>query len=440
MSVVRLQNGAVKSGNSKSAEGPATQLLAALDIGSTKISCLIAQRQALKHAALDARQALKVIGFGHVAARGMHNGAVINVEEAERAIRLAVDAAEKTARQSISEVYVNVSCGRPQSLRYSGSVDVRSGTVSKHDVDAAVTAALQGLDVGKRKVMHLAPVSFSLDGASGPTAPLGLQGQCLAVEIGVVTVEPSALHNLSLAVARAHLDVAGFVLTPLAAGKAVLSEDETTLGTVVVDLGGSVTSIGVFAGGALVAADTIAMGATLITHDIAQGLSTNIAHAERMKTLFGTVLAHGHDGHEILAVPLLGETGADAVHRVPKSTLSAIILPRVEEILETVALKIAELDVPVMRVVLTGGGAALTGVKDLAQTMFGVPVRVGATAALPGLNDMLRQPGFAVATGLLCHGLKPEARFSMPVETAAAIERQQMGYARRMTRWLRDAF
>ncbi len=423
--------------------GPKSSIIASLDIGSTKISCLIAEhRQPQGRVSVEQRGPIKVLGFGHTAARGIRAGAVIDVNAAECAIRVAVDAAERMAETSISEVYVTMTGGRPGSESFSGRVLTQTGVVSPRDIDFAVSQALQTVNVGKRTILHLNPVNHVLDGVSNITEPLGLHGEELQTDIAVTTVDPAGLRNLELAVARAHLNVAGFVLAPYAAAKACLTADELELGTVLVDIGGAMTSIGYVRNGHLVASETIPLGGNHITNDVAQGLSTTMAHAERMKNLWGCVLADGHSEREMLAVPLLGERGVDTVQKISKSYLTNILRARSEEIFEHVA---ACLQGPVFanlnlaRVVLTGGTSQLTGLRDLAAAVLGLPVRLGQPMNVTNLPEIARAPGFAVAAGGLCYAAAPDRHYAMPQDAQAQFSRSRLGYVRRVGQWLAEA-
>ena len=268
-------------------------IFAALDIGSSKISCLIAQTLPAKHKTPGAseQKSLKILGLGHQVSRGVRNGSIVDVDEAERAIRLSVDAAERMAQHSISEVYVNVSGGRPQSTCYVGQVTLAGNAVSPRDLDTVISSAVAQINPSRRTVLHLAPIQYQLDDINGITAPLGMHGESLSVDLGVVTAESAHLRNLALAIERAHLSVTGYVIAPYAAGKAVLAEDEMVLGAILIEMGGATTGISVFYEGNLVFADSIPVGGMHVTNDIARGLSTSIAHAERMKTLWGGAIA-----------------------------------------------------------------------------------------------------------------------------------------------------
>ncbi len=434
-----LRDGRNGSEQKSSGKKQRDQVIAAVDFGSSKISCMIGERVPLKHANADPRLSIKLIGFGQIASRGVRNGTVVNIRDAEAAIRLAVDAAEKMAGKSIDKAFVNISGGRPQCVRHQAVVATADGVVKQADVENAVLAAVRTATIGSRVVLHLSQLGFTLDGAASSTAPIGLHGRELGIDIGVVTVEPAALQNISMAMDRAHLGVESFVLTPLAAARSVLTEDEMQLGTAIVDLGAQVTSIGIMHEGRLVAADVVPVGAHQLTLDIAHGLSTSIAHAERMKTLYGSVMNDGHDAHEVLAAPLLGEKGMDQVQRVQKGTLTLIMQPRMEEQIEMILRRIDSFGVPAMRIVFTGGGAGLAGLRELAQVITARHVRIAKPTELRGLNDLTSVSAQAVCAGLLCQVLNPEKHYDMPEEAVAEIERRQLTYAQRLGRWFKEA-
>src|SRR5260221_7015849 len=394
MTVVQLN---AKAG----ARGPVAQkggVVAALDIGSTKISCLIAEAVPPKHRNLEGeeRNGLRILGVGHQLSRGVRAGAIINVDEAERAIRLAVDAAERMAQRTISEVYVNVLGGRPQSRLYQAAEQTQTGQASPNDLEKVLNSTLAQVDPGRRRILHLAPIQYHLDDAKGVKAPLGMFGATLGLELGVVTVKPAHLQNLSLAIERAHLTAAGFVMAPYASAKSVLADDELALGVTVIDMGGATTSFAIFFEGSLVFADVIPLGGQHITNDIARGLSTTIAHAERMKTLWGSALASQVDEREMISVPLLGERAVDTVQKVPKSMLTGIIRPRLEEIYEMVRDRLEASGASHLagrRAVLTGGASQLTGAREVAAQWLDRQVRNGVPAHHPGMPESAHNPG-----------------------------------------------
>jgi len=441
MTVVQF-NG--RSGQVKSGSGDKGRIVAALDLGSTKITCLIAQVVESRHKMPggDTQSLLKVLGVGHQAARGVRAGAVIHTDEAEKAVRVAVDAAERMAQTTISEVFVSVSGGRPMTQPYTASVQTRNGEVGYGDYDAVLSAAAAQVQPGKRTVLHLTPVQFHLDGVRGVKTPMGMFGELLGVDLNAVTVDHAAIKNLALVVERCHLALAGTAISSYAAAKSVLTEDEMQLGVTLIDMGGATTGISMFQDGRLIFADVALIGGQHITNDIARGLSTTVAHAERMKTLWGSAVATALDERDMVAVPAIGERGVDTVHKVPKSMLTGIIRPRLEEILEMVRERLTKAGhdkSDLQRVVLTGGGSQLTGVRELAGPLLDAQVRIGSPQQMAGLPEMARTPGFAVVTGLLHYALRPDLHYDIP-RSLQGNTLQGGGYIRRVGRWIAESF
>lgn len=416
-------------------------IVAALDIGSSKIACLIAEVLPPRSRG-DDRPTLKVRGVGHQASRGVRGGTIIDIDAAERSIRLAVDAAERMAQTTITDIVVGVAGGRPRCSLHAGESEVKGGEVTQATIDAAILSAIATLDSGRRRILHVAPVRFTLDGQHTTVAPIGMFGERLAVEVNVVVAEAAMLRNLGLAIERCHLRIADHIVAPNAAAQAVLAEDERNLGVTLIDMGGATTGIAVFAAGRLVFADIVPIGGHHITNDLAQGLTTTVAHAERMKTLWGSALPSAVDDRETIAVPLLGERGVDTVHHVPKSLLSGIIRPRLEEIFEMVGSRLAASPVAKLagkRAVLTGGASQLTGAREVATQWLDLQVRLGAPIPMQGLPESAQTPNFAVAVGLLNCALRPERRFNLPDRVRETVSGERT-YLRRVGRWIAESF
>ncbi len=429
-------------GQDSSANSAKSGILAAVDIGSSKISCVIGELRGPKRGAGDLRSNLRVLGYGNTASRGIKMGAVIDVAEAECAIRLAVDAAERAAQTSIHSVTVALSGGRPSTSTHSGLVGTQTGVVGPRDIENAMIQALSQAENSGRPILHLHPVNHALDGVAGIAQPLGLHGAHLQADMGVTTVDPAYLRNITLAVSRAHLEPSNFVLASYAAGKSALTNDERTLGSVVIELGGAVTSMAFIRHDKLVAAESFNMGGQLLTHDVAHGLNTSVAHAERMKTLFGTAIEGGHAERDMLAVPLLGEKGTDSVQRVARAFLTRILVARLEEIFEHCAATLAS---PAFaqsagaRVVLTGGTSLLPGLPELAARILNRTTRAGFASPLTGMSEHHRHAGFAVLSGALLHAARPDANYTIPEKASQAMAQARMGYAKRLGQWLAEA-
>jgi len=419
-------------------------LVAALDIGSSKVACLIARlRPHGPQQVLTRRShAIEVVGFGHTGARGMKAGGVINLAQAEEAIRQAVDSAERMASVEIESVVLSISSGRLAGELFAADVEIVGSGVAEGDIARVLAAGSRHSQRDGRAVLHSLPVGYSIDGADGIRDPRGMLGGRFGVDMHVATTDVAAARNLMLAVERCHLAVEAMVASPYVAGLSVLADDEADLGVAVIDMGAGTTTMAVFVGGRFVHLEGFALGGQHVTMDIARGLNARIADAERIKTLYGSVLSGGSDERDMIAVPPISEDERESAQFVSRATLVHIIKPRAEEILEMVRDRLAASAFaaePRGRVVLTGGGSQLTGLPDLAARIIGRPVRIGRPLGIAGLPDAAKGAAFAVAAGLLvypqaAHLEHFEARRKRYLVTGTG------GYFAQVGRWLRESF
>jgi cell division protein FtsA len=419
-------------------------LVAALDVGSSKVACLIARLRPHPPQQVLTRRthAVEVIGFGHTEARGMKGGGVVNLAQAEEAIRLAVDAAEQMASVEIESVVLSISAGRLASELFAADVDVAGSTVSEGDIARVLPAGSRHSLRDGRAVLHSLPVGYSIDGTDGIRDPRGMLGSRFGVDMHVATTDIAAARNLMLAVERGHLAVEAMVASPYVAGLAVLADDEADLGAAVVDLGAGTTTMAVFISGRLVHVEGFALGGQHITMDIARGLNARISDAERIKTLYGSVLIGGLDERDMITVPPLSDDEREAAQFVSRATLGHIIKPRAEEILEMVRDRLAASPFAAEQrghVILTGGAAQLTGLPDLASRILNRPVRIGRPLGIAGLSDAAKGTAFAVAAGLLVY---PQAAHLEHFELRRKryVMNGSGGYFARVGQWLRESF
>jgi cell division protein FtsA len=418
-------------------------VVAALDVGSSKVVCLIARlRPHAPQQVLHRRShSIEVIGFGHTSARGTKAGTVVNLAQAEDAIRQAVDAAEQMAGVEIASVVLSISSGRLTSELFAAEIQIVGSAVTEGDVAHVLAAGGRHSLRDGRAVLHSLPVGYSIDGVNGVRDPRGMLGRRFGVDMHVATTEIAAARNLMLAVERCHLEVEAMAASPYVAGLAVLADDEADLGAAVVDMGAGTTTIAAFQAGRLVHVDGFAVGSHHVTMDLARGLNARIADAERIKTLYGTVLSGGSDERDMVTIPPLDEHECEQAQFVSRATLVTIIKPRVEEILEMVRDRLAACPIQADRrnhVILTGGGSQLNGLPELAARVLGHPVRLGRPLGIAGAPEAAKGPAFAVAAGLLIY---PQAAH---LEHFEMRKRQLMtgtgGYFARVGRWLRESF
>src|SRR5215831_8322362 len=383
-------------------------LVAALDIGTSKIACLIARlRPRIPEEPLRRRtHAVEILGIGHTRARGIKSGTVVDLVEAEEAVRHAVASAERMAGLELDAVIVSVSAGRLSSELFTATVHVGGPHVSNGDIERVLAAGSRHSLRHGRVVLHSVPIGYALDDARGIRDPRGMLGKRLGVDMHVVTADVVALRNLMLTVEHCHLTVEAMVASPYVAGLAVLADDETDLGAAVIDIGAGTTTIAVFCGGHFVHTDAFAVGGHHVTMDLARGLNANIADVERLKTLHGSVLAGVSDDRDVIAVPAVGADEREPPHLVSRQNLVGIIKPRVEEILEMVRDRLNASPLaadPRGRVILTGGASQLTGVAEIAARILGREVRVGRPLGIAGLPEAAKGAAFAASAGLLVY-------------------------------------
>lgn len=378
-------------------------VIAALDIGSTKTACFIAR-------VVSDDGAIEVIGVGHQASEGIKAGAVTELDKVETSVRKAVHAAEQIAASVLKgyplrEVVLNMPVVQTSTFFSKIDVDVQGETVTDKDINRAILKGQQQNLPRGHSWLHTIPVGYTLDGQSNITKPNGLFGRHLSVDLNSVSCDNLNLQNFTTSLERCHLDVTAFCATPYASGLACLVKDEMDLGCTVIDMGGGTTQIAVFYNGQLLYTSAVPVGGMHVTSDIARGLNTSLEDAERIKTLYGSVISSSSDDNEVIDVPLIGE-GEHGVSHVERSTLTGIIRPRLEETFEMVRARLDDSGISKIlgrNVILTGGASQLPGVRELAKAVLDKKIRFGKPIALAGLPDATHGPAFSTASGLLVY-------------------------------------
>ena len=375
-----------------------TGLVAALDVGTSKVACVIGRAE---------QGSLKILGSSLRESNGLKAGTVTSLELAEESIRDCTAAAENHADARIQNVLISVNCGQPASVTARTAMNLEGALVTDEHLrallqDGRARCRLDGYDI-----IQSSPTAYVVDEARGVRDPSGMFCQRIGVAMHAVAVKPSPLANLRLAVERCHLNVVGTLFSAYASGLATLTEDEKQIGATVIDMGGGVTSIAVFLEGHLVFADVVPLGGQAVTADICRMLAAPRSAAERAKTLFGAALGDLQAGADVIAVPQMGEDGEDAAMRVPRSMLTRIIQARLEEIFQEVQKRLQASGPDAAagrRAVLTGGACQLAGTRELASRILNKQVRIGRPQAFPGLAAANAGPDYATAIGLLMAG------------------------------------
>lgn len=420
-------------------------VVAILDIGSSKICCLVLRFDGSGRLSEDnsigslaGQSGFRVIGAATTRSRGVRFGEISAMQETERAIRTVVQAAQKMAEVRVDHVIACFAGAHPRSYGLDAQVALETQEVTENEI-ARVLAACEVPEYGvDREIMHAQPVNFALDGRSGLADPRGQMGQELAVDMHMLTVDATAVQNLVRCIQRCDLELAGIASSAYAAGISALVEDEQELGAACVDMGGGTTSISIFMKKHMIYADAVRMGGDHITSDISMGLGVPQAVAERIKTMSGGVQATGADDRDFIDIG--GDTG-DWEHdrrAVSRAELIGIMRPRVEEILEEVRVRLdaAGFDsLPSQQIVLTGGSSQILGLDGLAARILGQQVRLGRPMRVHGLPQSVTGPGFASAVGLSLFAAHPQDEWW---DFEAPVDRQSSSSFRRAVRWFRD--
>ena len=420
-------------------------VVAILDIGSSKVACLILRfdgdrqfRETDGVGPMAGQASFRVIGAATTRSRGVRFGEIAVMNETERAIRTAVQSAQKMANVRVDHCIACFSGAEPRSYGLAGELEVHDSVVTEQDV-ARVLAACDMPDIGPgREALHAQPVNFALDHRSGLGDPRGQIGNRLACDLHLLSVDANVLQNIVHCINRCDLDIAGLASSAYVSGVSSLVEDEQELGAACIDMGGGATGISVFMKKHMIYADSVRMGGDHVTSDISKGLQVPLATAERIKTKFGGVHATGMDDREMIEIG--GDSGdwEKDRRRVSRTELIGIMRPRVEEILEEAR---ARLDaagfehLPSQQIVLTGGASQIPGLDGLAARILGQRVRLGRPLRVQGLPQAATGPAFSSAVGLCLFAAHPQDEwwdFDIPAERYPARS------FRRALKWFKD--
>ncbi len=419
-------------------------VIAILDIGSSKIACLILRFDGPGNmtdegiGSMAGQSSFRVIGAATTRSRGVRFGEISVMAETERAVRTAVQAAQKMANVRVDHVIACFSGGDPRSYGLAGEIDLEDGVVSEQEV-ARVLAACDVPDLGPgREVVHAQPVNFALDHRSGLIDPRGQIGNRLATDMHLLSVDGNVVQNILHCIQRCDLELAGLASSAYVSGVASLVEDEQELGAACIDMGGGSTGISIFIKKHMIYADSVRMGGDHVTSDISKGLMVPLAVAERIKTKHGGVHATGMDDREMIDVG--GDSGDWEKDRrqISRTDLIGIMRPRVEEILEEVRMRldVAGFDsLPSQQIVLTGGASLLPGLDGLASRILGQRVRLGRPLRVQGLPQAATGAAFAGSVGLCLFAAHPQDEwwdFEIPAERYPARS------LRRVVKWFKD--
>ena len=407
--------------------GRKSNVLVGLDIGTTKTTAIVGE---ITETGID------IIGIGISPAKELRKGLVVNIESTVESIKRAVEDAEHMSGCRINSAYVSIAGSHVKGQNSLGIVAIKGREVGEDDVQRAIEASKSIAIPVEREILHTLPQNYVVDGQDGIRDPVGMSGVRLEAKVHIVTGAVPSIQNIVKSVNRVGLDIDDIVMEQLAASEAILSSDEKDLGVVLIDIGGSTTGIAIFSEGSIKHTAILPVGGNYLTSDIATGLRTPFNDAERIKIRYGCAMAARIPKEEIIEVP---SVGGREDRQVSRQILGRIVEPRMEEIL-TLALK--EIvrsgyeDLLAAGVVLTGGTALLSGINEMAEQIFDMPVRRGNPTGIGGLSDVVNSPAYTVGVGLIIYGSKQIAGDSVYKKTGNIFGNM----ARTIKKWLVEFF
>jgi len=414
-----------------------TGTVAALDIGCSKITCLIGRNDG------TGPRSFRILGAGRQQSRGFTGGTITDMEGLERAIRLAVEDAEREAGEQISNVMLGITGQKLASTLVTARIEIGGREINQKDVRRIQAQALAKVPARGEETLAAWPVAYRVDEQEGVREPQGMYAHELSLLLSVVTAPKSVVKNLVECVGRAHIGVTALIPSSIASGAGTLIDDEIENGAICIDMGAGVTAVSVYLNGSPAWLGLVPAGGAHVTSDLAQGLGTTFAAAERLKSVYGTANLEGPGLAERIEVPRLGDDGRLQATRMERGQLAAIIAPRIEETFEFVRKTLDSSGVRKVlphRVVLTGGASQLSGVRDVATRILQAPVRLGRPTIAEFLGETLATPAFSTASGLLLYS---ELGFADAVRAAASRNdgpESRSGVVNKVFHWLEENF
>jgi len=403
-----------------------------LDIGTTKVACIISE--------VDRNGELKIMGVGVAPSDGLRKGVVVNIDKTVKSIQRAVEEAELMAGIDVEEVYVGIAGDHIKAINSRGAIATKgeNNEISVQDVERAIENA-RAISMPKdREILHVIPQEFIVDEQHGIKDPIGMCGVRLETQVHIITGAVTSAQNIYKSVEKAGLKVKDLVLEPLASSYAVLEEDEKELGVALIDMGGGTTDIAIYYENSIRHTAVVGMGGEYVTKDIAQGIRTPIDQAEEIKRQHGCAFAPLVKNQQFVSVP---GVGGREQREVGRAVLASIIEPRVEEILTIARREITRTEYANILgagLVITGGGALMEGIQDLAEKVFELPVKIGYPYGFGGLAEAARSPIHATGVGLCKYAM--EKNYRVPGEPTLVGEDGFKNILDKMTKWVKEFF
>ena len=405
-------------------------MIVGLDIGTSKVVALVAE--------VTPNGELNIVGIGTHPTRGLKKGVVINIETTVQSVQHAIEEAQKMADCNIHSVFVGVAGSHIRSHNSDGIVAIRDREVSGADLERVLDAAQAVAIPSDQKVLHILAQDYVIDRQEGVREPLGMSGVRLEARVHVVTCAINAAQNIEKCVERCGLEIEDLILEPLASADAVLTDDEKELGVCLVDIGGGTSDIAIFTEGAIRHTAVIPIAGDQVTSDIAMALRTPVQYAEEIKIRYACALAKLASASEIIKVPSVGDRPPRELSR---EALAEVVEPRYEELFTLILAELSRSgykDMIPAGIVLTGGTAKMEGVIELAEEVFHMPVRLGAPQGVKSVGDILRNPVYSTAVGLLVYGLRKQTAGGVVSAKGHGPVKEKIALFEKIKRWLQN--
>ena len=373
-------------------------IIAALDIGSSKVCCLIGK--------LDSQKKISIIGAGFQESKGLLSGIITDMSALENSIRNCVASAEKMAAVRIKKINIGFSSINIDIENLNIEIDLKGSIVSQGDLDRAYNFLTEKHITGSRAILHIIPVQYSIDGNKGVKSPLGMFGDKLGVEISIISTDQNILKNFKNVVKQCDLEIDNIIYTPYAIGLSLLSDEEKELGVALLDIGSTLTSLSIFYNGAILHTKIIPLGGNMITNDISRIFSLSISDSERIKIINGQLIEELENSLSVIEVDSLG--GEYDSIEITRKDLIAVIKPRVNEIINSIKdqiIKSGYNHLIANRVVITGGAAQMEGLIDITSKTLEKKARLGKVNIIKGVPDNMRSSSFSAINSLLTYSM-----------------------------------
>ena len=408
-------------------------IIAALDIGSSKICCLIAK--------IDKNETLSIIGAGFQESKGLVSGVITDMIALENSIRNCVASAEKMASVRIKKIIVGFSTENINIENLNIEIDLKGAVVGQGDLDRAYNFLSEKHNMGNRSILHVIPFQYSIDGNKGVKSPIGMFGDKLGVEISVISSDSNTLKNLENVVKHCDLEIDEIVYTPYATGISLLSQEEKELGVALIDMGSTLTSVSIFYNGSILYTKSIPLGGNMVTNDISRIFSLSFANAERIKIINGQLIEELENSLSTIEVDILGEENESI--EITRRDLISVIKPRIYEIVNTINEIIIESkynNVIANRVVITGGTSQMEGLLDFTSKVFGKKARLAKSKQINALPENMKSPSFSAISSLVIYSVTKTNDISLNLSKKNKNSNNIFAYLQKAKNWFIENF